>query len=144
MMRKLLIPAAAAAGLLVNAIAASAATSSGTYTHSHATYTVCVQNNLVNSGATNMVEVDLSGLPHKPSLLTSPAGWGATTASGTGGWTIKWSTPGFGVGNGAQLCGFGFKMHGRALTAPLNVTIWDMTADGFYCCDLHSSTLIRI
>jgi len=144
-MRKLLITAAAAAGLLMSNVAASAAAPvSGTYTRSQGAYTACVQNNLVNSGATNMVEVDLSGLPRQPSSLTGPAGWGASLFSSTSGWTIKWSTPSFGVGINSQLCGFGFKMHGRPLTAPLNVTIWDMTADGFYCCDLHPSTLVRI
>lgn len=142
-MRKLLIITAAAAGLLINNIAASAATTtSGTYTDTHGTYKLCVTNNLVNSGATNMVEVDVNGLPHKPSLLTSP-GWSSTLVSGTTGWTIKWSTFGIGVANGGQLCGFGFKMHGPALTT-LSVTIWDATADGFYCCDAHPSTLIRI
>lgn len=143
-MRKLLITAAAAAGLLTSNVTASAATTtSGTYTDNHATYSLCVANNLVNSGATNMVEVDVKGLPHKPSLLTSP-GWSSTLVLGTTGWTIKWSTFGSGVANGGQLCGFGFKMHGRALTAPLAVTIWDATADGFYCCDSHDSTLVRI
>jgi len=144
-MRKLLITAATAAGLLIsNVTASAAATTSGTYSGHHGTYSLCVTNNLVNSGATNMVEVDVKGLPRKPSSLTSPAGWSSTLVSGTTGWTIKWSTFGFGAGYNGQLCGFGFKMRGRALTAPLAVTIWDMTADGFYCCDSHDSTLVRI
>jgi hypothetical protein len=143
-MRKLLIATAAVAGLLISNVTASAAgTTSGTYTDNHGTYRLCVTNNLVSSGATNMVEVDVKGLPHKPSLLTSP-GWSSTLVSGTAGWTIKWTTFGIGVANGGTLCGFGFKMRGRALSAPLAVTIWDMTADGFYCCDAHDSTLVRI
>lgn len=144
-MRKLLITTSAAAGLLISNVTASAATTtSGTYSDNHGTYTLCVTNNLVNTGATNMVEVDVKGLPRKPSSLTSPTGWSPTLVSGTTGWTIKWSTFGIGVALGGQLCGFGFKMHGRALSAPLAVTIWDMTADGFFCCDWHDSTLVRI
>src|SRR5947209_2189631 len=62
-MRKLLITAAAGAGLLMTTVAANAATPAGTYTHSQGSYSLCVTNNVVDSGATQMVQVDLGGLP---------------------------------------------------------------------------------
>ncbi|TMD09610.1 MAG: hypothetical protein E6J01_01250 [Chloroflexi bacterium] len=142
-MRKLLITAAAGAGLLMTTVAANAATPAGTYTHSQGSYSLCVTNNVVDSGATQMVQVDLGGLPKQPGSLTSPAGWSASTSSAGGVWTISWTTFGNGVNNGAQLCGFGFKDHGRQLTAALPVTITEMTPSGTFFETLLS-TAVRI
>lgn len=143
-MRKLLIVAAAGAGLLMSSVAASASTSAGTYTHSQGSYALCVTNNVVYSGATQMIQVTLGGLPRQPNGLSSPLGWAATAAPVNGGWAITWTTFGNGVAQNAQLCGFGFKDHGRQLTAPLPLTIAEMTAGGFYCCDYATSTAIRV
>ncbi len=65
-MRKLLITAAAGAGLLMTTVAANAATPAGTYARSQGSYDLCVTNNVVDSGATQMVQVDLGGLPREP------------------------------------------------------------------------------
>lgn len=142
-MRKLLIATGAAAGLLMSTIGVNATTPAGTYTHSHGSYSLCVTNNVVNSGATQMVEVDLGGLPRQPSSLTSPTGWSASTSSFNGVWTIAWVTFGNGVGPNAQLCGFGFKDRGRALTTALPLTITEMTLSGVLQPGL-TSTAVRI
>jgi hypothetical protein len=141
-MRKLLITAAVGAGLLMTSVAAYAATA-GTYTHSQGSYTLCVTNNVVDSGATQLVEVDLGGLPRQPSATTSPAGWTATTSSAGTVWTIRWVTFGNGINNGAQLCGFGFTDHGRPLTAALPLTITEMTPSATFF-ETRLSTAIRI
>lgn len=143
-MRKLLIAAAAGVGLLMSTIAGNAATPAGTYSHSQGRYALCITNNVVDSGATQMVQVDLGGLPRQPGSLTSPAGWSASTSSYGGIWTISWATFGNGVGPNGQLCGFGFKDHGRQLTTALPLTIYEMTPDGFFCCEPRSSTAVRI
>jgi hypothetical protein len=142
-MRKLLIATAAAAGLLMTTVAANAATPAGAYTHSSGSYTLCVTNNVVDSGATQMIQVDLGGLPKQPGSLTSPAGWNASTSSVGGLWTISWTTYGNGLNNGAQLCGFGFKDHGRQITATLPLTITEMTPSGTFFETL-TSTAARI
>ena len=142
-MRKLLITAAAGAGLLMTTVAANAATPAGTYTHSQGAYTLCVTNNVVDSGATQMIQVDLGGLPKQPNSVTSPAGWSATTSSAGGLWTISWTTFGNGVGPNVQLCGFGFKDHGRQITATLPLTITEMTPSGTFFETL-TSTAIRV
>jgi hypothetical protein len=144
MMRKLLIPIAAAVGLLMGTSAANASTPAGTYTHSQGSYSLCVTNNVVDSGATQMVQIDLGGLPREPNSLTSPTGWSASTSSLGGVWTITWRTPGTGVGINAQLCGFGFKDHGRQLTAALPLTISEATADWSFCCEQLLSSAVRI
>jgi len=64
-MRKLLITAAAGAGLLMTTVAANATTPAGTYTHSQGSYSLCATNNVVDSGATQMVQIDLGGLPRE-------------------------------------------------------------------------------
>lgn len=143
-MRKLLIITAAAAGILMSTVAVNATTPAGTYTRSQGSYSLCVTNNVVVSGATQMVQVNLGGLPRQPGSLTSPAGWSASTSSLNGIWTISWVTFGNGVGLNGQLCGFGFTDHGRPLTTALPLTIFEMTPGGFYCCDQLSSTAIRI
>jgi hypothetical protein len=143
-MRKLLIATAAAAGLLMTTVAANAATPAGTYTHSQGAYTLCVTNNVVDSGATQMIQVDLGGLPKQPGSLTSPAGWNPSTSSVGGVWTISWTTMGSGLNNGVQLCGFGFKDHGRQITAALPLTIAEMVpSNGFIETGLLS-TAIRV
>jgi hypothetical protein len=143
-MRKLLIVTAASAGILLSTVAANATTPAGTYTHSQGSYSLCVTNNVVNSGATQMVQIDLGGLPKQPNSLTSPAGWSASTSWAAGVWTITWVTFGNGVGPNAQLCGFGFKMHGKALTATLPLTITEMVpSNGFLQTGL-TSTAVRI
>lgn len=142
-MRKLLIVTAASAGILMGTVAANATTPAGTYTRSQGAYTLCVTNNVVDSGATQMVQANLGGLPRQPASLTSPSGWSASTfASGTT-WTISWVTFGNGVGTNGQLCGFGFTDHGRPMTVALPLTIFEMTPAGF-CCEVLSSTAIRI
>jgi len=143
-MRKLLSVIAASAGILISTVAANATTPAGTYAHSQGSYSLCVTNNVVNSGATQMVEVDLGGLPRQPNSLTSPAGWSASASSFGGVWTIAWTTFGNGVGLNAQLCGFGFKDHGRQLTAPLPLTITEMTPSGTFFQTGLTSTAIRI
>ncbi|HYS00981.1 MAG TPA: hypothetical protein VET82_01370 [Candidatus Eisenbacteria bacterium] len=142
-MRKLLITAAAGAGLLMTTVAANAATPAGTYTHSQGAYTLCVTNNVVDSGATQMIQVDLGGLPKQPGSLTSPIGWNASSSSVAGLWTISWTTMGSGLNNGVQLCGFGFKDHGRQITAILPLTITEMTPSGTFFETL-TSTATRI
>ncbi len=143
-MRKLLIATAAVAGILMSTVAVNATTPAGTYTHSQGSYTLCVTNNVVNSGATQMVQVDLGGLPKQPNSVTSPAGWSASTSSVGGVWTISWTTFGNGLNNGATLCGFGWKEHGKALTATLPLTITEMVpSNGFLQTGL-TSTAIRI
>ena len=143
-MRKLLITAAAGAGLLMTTVAANAATPAGAYTHgSGGSYTLCVTNNVVDSGATQMIQVDLGGLPKQPNSVTSLAGWSASTSSAGGTWTIHWTTFGNGVNNGAQLCGFGWKSHGKALSATLPLTITEMTPSGTFFETL-SSTATRV
>jgi hypothetical protein len=142
-MRKLLITAAAGAGLLMTTVAANAATPAGTYTHSQGAYTLCVTNSVVDSGATQMIQVDLGGLPKQPGSLTTPAGWSASSYSAGSTWTISWTTFGNGVGPNAQLCGFGFKDHGRQITATLPLTITEMTPSGSFFETL-TSTATRI
>ena len=137
-MRKLLITAAAGAALLMTTVAAYAATA-GTYTHSAGGYSLCVTNNVVQSGATQLVGADLGGLPKQPHSLTSPAGWSASATSAGGAWTIHWTTFGNGVNNGAQLCGFGWKEHGKALTATLPLTVTEMTWNASYFETILSS-----
>ena len=143
-MRKLLIVTAAAAGLFASSVAANASTPAGTYTHSKGSYSLCVTNNVVYSGATQMVQVSLGGLPRQPQGLTSPLGWSASTSSFGGTYTATWTTFGNGVDQNAQLCGFGFKDHGRQLTTALPLTIAEMTAGGLYCCDYATSTAARV
>lgn len=143
-MRKLLSVIAASAGILISTVAANATTPAGTYTHSQGSYSLCVTNNVVNSGATQMVEVDLGGLPRQPNSLTSPAGWSASSSSVGGVWTIAWTTFGNGVGPNVQLCGFGFKDHGRQLTAALPLTITEMTLSGTFFQTGLTSTANRI
>ncbi len=141
-MRKLLIAAAAVAALLMTTVAAYAATA-GTYTHSGGSYRLCLTNNVVDSGATQLVGADLGGLPKQPHAVTSPTGWtsSATTAGGT--WTIHWTTFGNGLNNGGQLCGFGWNEHGKALTTTLPLTITEMTPSGtFFETILSSATRI--
>jgi hypothetical protein len=141
-MRKLLIITAAAAGLLMTTVAANAATPAGTYTHSQGAYTLCVTNNVVDSGATQMIQVDLGGLARQPGSWTSPAGWSASSSSVGGVWTISWTTFGNGLNNGAQLCGFGFKDHGRPFTATLPLTIHEMVpSSGFLETPIVSSAI---
>lgn len=140
-MRKLLSIVVASAGILISTVAANATTPAGTYTHSSGSYSLCVTNNVVDSGATQMVEVDLGGLPKQPGSVTSPAGWTASTSSVGGIWTIAWTTFGNGVGPNAQLCGFGFKDHGRQLTATLPLTIVEMTPSGTFFETLFSTAL---
>jgi hypothetical protein len=144
-MRKLLITTAAVAGLLMTTVAANAAGPAGTYTHSQGSYTLCVTNNVVDSGATQMIQVDLGGLPKQPNSLTSPAGWNASTSSAGSTWTISWTTFGNGLNNGATLCGFGFKDHGRQITATLPLTITEMNpTNGFIETPALTSTAVRI
>ncbi len=143
-MRKLLIVAAAGAGLLVSSVAANASTPAGTYSHTKGSYTLCVTNNVVDSGATQMVQISLGGLPRQPLSLTSPLGWSASTSSSGSAWTTTWTTFGNGVGPNAQLCGFGFKDHGRQLTTALPLTIQEMTPDGLFCCEALTSTAVRV
>src|SRR5438270_704248 len=76
-MRKLLIVTAAAAGILVSTVAVNAATPAGTYSHSKGSYALCVTNNVVDSGATQLVQISLGGLPRQPQGLMSPRGWSA-------------------------------------------------------------------
>jgi hypothetical protein len=144
-MRKLLIATAALAGLLMTTVAANAAGPAGTYTHSSGgNYALCVTNNVVDSGATQMIQVDLGGLPKQPNSTTSPAGWSASTSSAGGTWTIHWTTFGNGMNNGATLCGFGWKSHGKALSATLPLTIAEMVpSNGFIETGLLS-TAVRI
>jgi hypothetical protein len=143
-MRKLLIVTAAAAGIFVSTVAANAATPAGTYSHSKGSYSLCVTNNVVDSGATQMVQISLGGLPRQPQGLTSPLGWSASTSSAGSTWTATWTTFGNGVGPNAQLCGFGFKSHGRQLTTALPLTIQEMTPGGAFCCEALTSTAVRI
>jgi len=141
-MRKLLIITAAAAGLLMTTVAANAATPAGTYTRSQGSYSLCVTNNVVDSGATQMVQIDLGGLPREPGSLISPAGWSASTSSFSGVWTITWRTPGSGVDINAQLCGFGFTDHGRPFTTTLPLTITEMVpSSGFLEIPIVSSAI---
>src|SRR5207253_10710539 len=58
-MRKLLIVTAAAAGIFVSTVAVNAATPAGTYSHSKGSYALCVTNNVVDSGATQLVQISL-------------------------------------------------------------------------------------
>ena len=143
-MRKLLITAAAGAGLLMTTVAANAATPAGTYTHSQGAYSLCVTNSVVDSGATQMIQVDLGGLPKQPGSLTSPAGWSSSTSSVGGLWTISWTTFGNGLNNGAQLCGFGFKDHGRQITATLPLTITEMVPSSGFLETPIASSAIRV
>jgi hypothetical protein len=144
-MRKLLIATAALAGLLVTTVAANAAGPAGTYTHSSGgNYALCVTNNVVDSGATQMIQVDLGGLPKQPNSTTSPIGWSASTSSAAGTWTIHWTTFGNGVNNGATLCGFGWNEHGKALTATLPLTITEMTPSATFFETGLTSTAVRI
>ncbi len=143
-MRKLLITAAAGAGLLMTTVAANAATPAGTYARSQGSYDLCVTNNVVDSGATQMVQVDLGGLPREPSSLTSPTGWSASTSTVGGVWTITWRTPGNGVDINTQLCGFGFKDHGRPFTTALPLNIWEAGSGWWFCCEELQSTAVRI
>jgi hypothetical protein len=141
-MRKLLIATAAAAGILMTTVAANAATPAGTYTRSQGAYTLCVTNNVVDSGATQMIQVDLGGLARQPGSWTSPAGWSASTSSVGGLWTISWTTFGNGLNNGAQLCGFGFTDHGRPFTTTLPLTITEMVpSSGFLETPIVSSAI---
>jgi hypothetical protein len=141
-MRKLLIAAAAGAALLMTTVAAYAATA-GTYTHSAGSYSLCLTNNVVQSGATQLVGADLGGLPKQPHSLTSPFGWTASATSAGGTYTIHWTTFGNGINNGASLCGFGWHEHGKALTATLLLTITEMTPSGtFFETILSSATRI--
>jgi hypothetical protein len=144
-MRKLLITTAAVAGVLVTTVAANAAGPAGTYTKSGGTYSLCVTNNVVDSGATQMIQVDLGGLPKQPHAVASPAGWTSSTSSAGGTWTISWTTFGNGVNNGAQLCGFSWGEHGKALTATLPLTITEMVlSTGFIETPSLTSTAVRI
>lgn len=143
-MRKLLITAAAVAGLLMTTVAANAATPAGTYTKGGGTYGLCVTNNVVNSGATQLIQVDLGGLPKQPHAVTSPAGWTSSTSSAGSTWTISWTTYGQGLNNGATLCGFGWNEHGKALTANLPLTIAEMTPSGSFIETGLLSTAVRI
>jgi hypothetical protein len=141
-MRKLLIATAAAAGLLMTTVAANAAGPAGTYTHTSGSYALCVTNNVVDSGATQMIQVNLGGLPKQPHSLTGPAGWSPSTSSAGGVWTISWTTIGNGVNNGATLCGFGWHEHGKALTAALPLTITEMVpSSGFLETPILSSAI---
>ncbi|TMG41339.1 MAG: hypothetical protein E6H92_00660 [Chloroflexi bacterium] len=143
-MRKLLIVTAAAAGIFVSTVAVNAATPAGTYSHSKGSYALCVTNNVVDSGATQLVQISLGGLPRQPQGLTSPLGWSASTSSAGSTWTATWTTFGNGLGQDAQLCGFGFKDHGRQLTTALPLTLQEMTPDGSYCCEGLTSTAARV
>src|SRR5438132_2796359 len=80
-MRKLLIVTAAAAGIFVSTVAVNAATPAGTYSHSKGSYALCVTNNVVDSGATQLVQIILGGLPRQPQRFTSPLSLSASSST---------------------------------------------------------------
>jgi len=134
-MRKLIATVAASTAVVLAASAATASSTSMTYSDSNAAYKLCVTNGgSGDAGYDILGEINFTGLKSQPTTITAPAAWNSASYQDGTTWTLVLWTNGPATGlttSTTANCGFSFTDPGATTdTAVHTAQLWYYSSSG--------------